>query len=471
MYRPARGPPKQWEKWPIFHAELSSLAANIFCGLGAPKKRSRKGPTYEQPWIQFSLYSPHIQVVPGQAGGGSFRFETLIAYRAEQKAVPIGDRQASCASQQQALDLSIWCHVFWILNLFSCHLISSHRSISWKLRIASHCHRNLCHPISSQLTSGFRSFFHIISSHLIFSLPCSALLSWSTALFSSHVTWAFLVSSHLISAFLRFSQLFSTLLSFPQLISAHLMSSHLFSPLLTSSKLFSHLLSWSQLLPARVTSSQLFSADSQIISALLFSGPKPAPNKDLGAKASDPYALRFHREDFDTENLYTQQAFAQRSLYTEKFLHTASCYTQKLLHREAFTQLWHTQQASTQRSPYTEKLLHREAFTHNKLVHREPLHTASPYTEKILHREAFTQSKLLHREACTQKSFYTEKLYTEKLLHKQAFTHRSVYTEEFYTEELLHTASFHTGKHLHREAFTHRSFYTHRNLHCRGPET
>ena len=60
------------------------------------------------------MYQLHVffvlQVAPGQAGSGGFKFETLIAYRAEQRlchAVPIGDRQASCASWQQALDLSI----------------------------------------------------------------------------------------------------------------------------------------------------------------------------------------------------------------------------------------------------------------------------------------------------------------------------------------------------------------------------
>ena len=41
------------------------------------------------------LYNMHvcIQVVPGQAGGRSFKFETPIGA----KAVLIGDRQASCA--------------------------------------------------------------------------------------------------------------------------------------------------------------------------------------------------------------------------------------------------------------------------------------------------------------------------------------------------------------------------------------
>ena len=43
-----------------------------------------------------------LQVVPGQAGGGSFKFETHIAYRAEQR-LPIGCCQALCASQHQAL--------------------------------------------------------------------------------------------------------------------------------------------------------------------------------------------------------------------------------------------------------------------------------------------------------------------------------------------------------------------------------
>ena len=92
--------------------------------------------------------------------------------------MPIGDRQASCASWQQALDLSIWCHVFRMLNLFSFHLISSHRSFSWKLLTASHCHRSLCHPISS----------HLIS--------CLLILFTSSQLFAAHVILSQLIWCH-----------------------------------------------------------------------------------------------------------------------------------------------------------------------------------------------------------------------------------------------------------------------------------
>ena len=63
----------------------------------------------------YILYSN--QVVPGQAGGGSFKFETLKRFSPIERnkdcgSVAIGDRQASCASQQQSLDLSFRCHVF-----------------------------------------------------------------------------------------------------------------------------------------------------------------------------------------------------------------------------------------------------------------------------------------------------------------------------------------------------------------------
>ena len=40
-------------------------------------------------WYVFTyIYIYKIQVVPGQAGGGSFKFETLIAYRAEERLCP-----------------------------------------------------------------------------------------------------------------------------------------------------------------------------------------------------------------------------------------------------------------------------------------------------------------------------------------------------------------------------------------------
>ena len=48
-------------------------------------------------------------------------------------------------------------------SLFSFHLISSHRSCSWKLLIASHCHRSLRHPISSHLMSSQLFSPHLIS--------------------------------------------------------------------------------------------------------------------------------------------------------------------------------------------------------------------------------------------------------------------------------------------------------------------
>ena len=53
------------------------------------------------------------------------------------------------ATISQSLNCSFGCHLFSRLGLFSFRLISSHRSFSWKLLIASHCHRRLCHPILS----------------------------------------------------------------------------------------------------------------------------------------------------------------------------------------------------------------------------------------------------------------------------------------------------------------------------------
>ena len=113
-----------------------------------------------------------IQVVPGQAGGGSFKFETLIAYRAEQR---------------------------------------------------------LC------------------------------------------------ISSHLISAYLSFSDFHSS----SQLFSALCSSCKLILRVLISSLIFSHLLS---------------SSHRILTSSHLFSGPKPAPKTDLGAKASNPSWFLFGGE-------------------------------------------------------------------------------------------------------------------------------------------------------------------------------
>ena len=80
-------------------------------------------------------------------------------------------------------------HAFRMLNLYSFHLISSHRSFYWKLLSASLCHHSLCHPISSQLSSCLLSFFtssHLIPSH-VFSPFLSSSQLITAVLFSSHV--------------------------------------------------------------------------------------------------------------------------------------------------------------------------------------------------------------------------------------------------------------------------------------------
>ena len=173
------------------------------------------------------------------------KFQNWNAYSPESrtKTVPIGDRQASCALQQQFLDLSFQCHVFWPLDLFSPRLISSHRSFSWKLPIASHCHRSLCHPISSHLNSRLLRFFTVISSHLISShlmppLPFPGLLSWSQ-LFSSLLMSPEL--SSLLSTFELFSfQLFSASPFYAARLNSALLSS---SPLLSCQVIPSGLIS------------------------------------------------------------------------------------------------------------------------------------------------------------------------------------------------------------------------------------
>jgi hypothetical protein len=127
-----------------------------------------------------------------------------------------------------------------------------------------------------------------------------------------------LISAGLISAF----QIFTALLNSSQLSAAHASSSYVFSSLLSSSHIIRALLTPTQLISALVSSSHLISALLNVLkSSHLFSGPKPAPKTDLGAKASNPYA--FHREDLTQRSFYTQQAFTQRSLYTQKLLHRA----------------------------------------------------------------------------------------------------------------------------------------------------
>ena len=312
-----------------------------------------------------------------------------------------------------------------------------------------------CIPLSPQSLSS-----HLISSHLSLAQLFSAGHN-CPLLISCHLSL-----SHLFSSSHSFSQILTALNS-AKLSAAHVSSSFVFSPSLSSSHIFWALLTSPQLISALVSSSHLISAllsSSQrtLKSSQPFSGPKPAQNKDLGAKASDPYA--FHREDL------TQRTFT----------HSKSLYTQKLIHRDT--------QASTQRqgSLYTEtrKLLLttsfyiEQAFTHSKLMHAEAFAHRSFYTEKPWHSEDFTHSTLLHTE--TLWNFYIEKPnFTQKLLHTARFhtekpLHRSLYTEKLYTQKLLHTANFHTEKPLHAptrrsiytekllhtEAFTHRSLYT-----------
>ena len=293
---------------------------------------------------------------------------------------------------------------------FLMRLISSHRSFSWKLLTGSHCHRSLCHPISSQLISS-----HVLSA----GHSCSLLFS---------VTWTFLISSHLISAFLKFhssSQLFSTLRSSCQLILC----------LLVSSLLFSHLLSSSHISSADLSSCQLVSHISALLSTLSNHLSSSLAQNLLQTRISVPKQATptptLPQRRFDTENLYTQQAFAQRSLYTQKPLHRdREAFTHnKLLHRASFC----TQQTFTQRSFCTQKLLHREAFTRRhfctqKLVHTEAFTHRSFYIKKPVHREAFTHSKLSHKEAptqkvCTQRSLY----YMDFINRPHSFSPDSVY--------------------------------------------
>ena len=181
-----------------------------------------------------------------------------------------------------------------MLNLFSFHLISSHRNFSWKLLIASLCHRSLCHPISSQLISCLLILF--TSSHLI-----RCLLSFSQLFSADHNC------SHLFSCHLSFSHLFSAYFSFSDFHSSSQLSSALRTSckltlcVLISSLLFSHLLSSSHIYSADLSSCQLVSphlSSSQrtLKSSHLFSGPKPAPKTDLGAKASNPSWFLFGGE-------------------------------------------------------------------------------------------------------------------------------------------------------------------------------
>ena len=98
------------------------------CGFLFPKATAKAFSQRIAPKIKFSLHlhrihllhlphlsyiffitissTSHIQVVPGQAGGGSFKFKTLLAYRGACKDCAYMVHQTFCASQQQAFDLS-----------------------------------------------------------------------------------------------------------------------------------------------------------------------------------------------------------------------------------------------------------------------------------------------------------------------------------------------------------------------------
>ena len=201
--------------------------------------------------------------------------------------LPIGCGQAFCASQQQSLDFSCWCPLFWRFISFgliaSQLLLETARCIPLPLQsvsshlISSHAARFSSHFISSPLISPHLisclallsllsadhycshlflchpSFSHFLSAHLNSSLFSFSQLLHSTQLVATQLFTALRMSGRLSSSHLISSQLISalsssaTLLSPSQLVSASVMSSHLFPPLLTSSKLFSTLLTSSQL--------------------------------------------------------------------------------------------------------------------------------------------------------------------------------------------------------------------------------
>ena len=251
---------------------------------------------------------------------------------------------------------------------FECWIFSH---FIWSHRIAASLGKCSLHPsvaavcvIPSHLNSSHVFWVFspdLISSHVMSSLPFSALLSWSqlfsSLLMSPELFSSLLISPQLISAF----QLFTALLNSSQLSTARVSSSYVFSSLLSSSELFSHLLSWSQLLSARLTSSQLSSAHSQIISPFLW--PKTCSKN--GSRRQSKQRLRFPHRRF------------------EKLLHTASFCTEKLVHAEAFyTELG--------KLLFTASFYTKQAFVHSKLLPRKYFTHGSFYTE-----------------ASTQRSFYT----------------------------------------------------------------
>ena len=101
--------------------------------------------------IQISVHINSNQFTSSARASWGWKFH-VYSLLSGTRTVLIGDRQAISALQQQASDLSIWCHVFWLLNPFSCYLISSRSASLLALLIAFHWHRSLCHLISTHLT-------------------------------------------------------------------------------------------------------------------------------------------------------------------------------------------------------------------------------------------------------------------------------------------------------------------------------
>ena len=309
-----------------------------------------------------------LQVVPGQAGGGSFKIETLIAYRAEQRlCLKVTDKTPVLRSNKLLTANLMPC----LLNVGS-FFISSDLIASQLLLEIVHCI-----PLSPQSVSS-----HLIQSP-VFSPSRSSFLV-TPILISSHVTWAFLIYSHLITACLSFSQIFTALLnSFSTLRS----SCQLILCLLTS-------LSFSHIIWALLTSPQLMaalhlsssSAHSQIISALLW--PKTCSQNGSRRQSKRPLPF-WQRKTFTHSKLFTQKHAASVAFTHKKLLHTEalhieavtqrSFHTEKPSHTEAFThRSFYTELAFTQKSFYTQ--MHKATFYTEK-----PLHTASLYTEAFAH--------------------------------------------------------------------------------------
>ena len=207
-----------------------------------------------------------------------------------------------------------------MLNFFSFHLISSHRSVSWKLLTASHCHRSLRHPISSQLISCLLSFFPYI---------ISALRS------SCHLISACLMSFH----FLR-----NQFDLFWYFMVVHLMSKHL----IPHQNLFPK---------PNKTPQQLFPCRLHKKFKVVVSGVSdPWVHWDTHSKPARREVPT--QKGFYTATLLHTANFHQKFLHTENSLHMASFYTEQALTLRNF----HTEKL------YTEKHLHREDFAHSKLL-------------------------------------------------------------------------------------------------------